>query len=424
MITQPSGRGRSVTRLRTLILLLLVIPVLGGCSAGADSDGADGVDRTPLLLVSIDGFMADYIDRHQTPHLDWLIREVVYASSMIPVVPTKAFPTHYSMATGLYVENHGIISNRFYTIELGEQFSCGPPEETADRDGWWGGEPIWVTAEKQGLTAATLFWPGSDYEIGGVRPTRYLDYDASMPNLARIDSIVTWMDPDGPVQADFGTLYFSDVDVAGHRYGPASPEVSAKVLEADEWMGYLMQRLEETGLRGSLNLMVVSDHGMAELSHDRLIFLDDLIDLDRVRVIDRTPVAMIQPREGETEQVYRELKEQESHYRVYLREELPEAYRFSDHGRIPDILLISDTGYFITTHTTYISSGIPLGMHGYDHRDPEMHAFFLATGPDFGRGDTLPPFKSVHLYELMSHLLQIEPAPNDGDLDAVRFILD
>src|SRR5690625_3628911 len=134
MITQPSGRGRSVTRLRTLILLLLVIPVLGGCSAGADSDGADGVDRTPLLLVSIDGFMAVYINRHQTPHLDRLIREGVYATSMIPVFPTKTFPTHYSMATGLYVENHGIISNRFYNIELGEQFSFGPPEETRSEE--------------------------------------------------------------------------------------------------------------------------------------------------------------------------------------------------------------------------------------------------------------------------------------------------
>lgn len=411
---------------RTLSLTLLVLLVLAGCRTDSERQTAEasGERRTPLLLVSIDGFMSDYMDRHPTPHLDRLVREGVFAESMLPVFPTKTFPTHYSMVTGLYVENHGIISNRFYNIELDEQFSFGPPEESADQTGWWGGEPIWVTAEKQGLTAATLFWPGSDYEIGGVRPTRYLDYDAAMPNAARVDSIIAWMDPEGPVQADFGTLYYSDVDVSGHRFGPRSSEVAAQVAAADEWIGYLVRRLEEVGLWGGLNLIVVSDHGMAELSHDRLIFLDDLIDLERVRVVDRTPVALIQPSEGERERIYQQLREQEENYRVFLKEELPEAYRFTNHGRIPDIVLIADTGYFITTHDTYESAGIPMGMHGYDHRDPEMHAFFLAAGPDFRSGDTLPSFESIHLYEVMSRLLGIDPAPNDGDLDAVRFILD
>ncbi len=411
---------------RYLTCFFSVALFISGCS-DVDTDRETEIqsdDRGAVLLISIDGLMTEYMERNETPNLDWIARRGVLAESMEMVFPTKTFPTHYSIVTGLYPENHGIISNSFRDYELDALFSYGPPDNGPEDDLWWGGEPIWVTAENQSQTAATMFWPGSDSEIKGVRPTRFKDYDGSIPNLARIDTVLSWLDPSGDVQADFATLYFSDVDSYGHRYGPNSEEVNNMVEETDQWIGYLLERMQETGLEERLNLIIVSDHGMAELSDERLIFLDDLIDMENVDIVDWTPVAMIRPEEGKTQEVYEALKENEQNFTVYLREELPDVYRFREHYRIPDIIMIADLGYTITTHSFYNQRGISAGNHGYDHRLPEMHGFFLAKGPAFLTDEQTGTVRAIHLYELMTYILGLEPAINDGVLDEIRHILN
>lgn len=380
-------------------------------------------DNQKVLLISIDGFMNEYLDRNETPNLDRVIEYGVKAEYLEPIFPTKTFPNHWSQATGLLVENHGIISNSFPDDSLGGRFSYGPPEGSPNDERWWGGEPIWVTAEKQGKTAATMFWPGSEASINGVRPTKWVDYDGSLDNYARVDSVITWLDPANEVNADFATLYFSHVDSRGHRYGPNSPEVDDAVVDADNLIGYLFEKMEETGLTESLNILIVSDHGMAELSDDKIIFLDDLINLDDVAVIDWTPVAMLKPADGKREAVYTVLKENEEHYRVYYRDDLPEKYGFSNHYRIPKIIMIADVSYTITSRSFYESRGIIAGTHGYDHTTPEMATIFYATGPAFRSGEVVPAFSALHLYELMSAIMQIEPAPNDGNLEEIKSVL-
>ncbi len=409
-------------QLNTAGLLLLLI-LFTSCEQAAETVPVDISEKPPVLLISIDGLMPEYLERNDTPHFDRIAENGVKAESLKPVFPTKTFPTHYSMVTGLYPEEHGIISNSFYDFELDAQFSYGPPEEGPEDNLWWGGEPIWVTVEKQSGRSATMFWVGSDSEISGVRPTRYLDYDGSLPNNARVDSVVSWLDPEGEVQADFATLYHSDVDSYGHRYGPNSPEVDQQVLEADRWLGYLFDRLKEAGLIDSIHLILVSDHGMAELSEERVIFLDELIDLDRVDMIDWSPVAMIRPEEGAVQEIYEELKSKEEHYTVYLREELPDRYHFRNHYRIPEILMIADLGYTITSRPFFQERGLIAGNHGYDPELPEMHAVFLASGPQILSNERVGTLDSIHLYELMCHLLGLEPSPNSGSLDSVRHIL-
>jgi len=376
----------------------------------------------PLLLISIDGFMPEYMERNETPNLDRIAQNGVKTESMIAVFPTKTFPTHYSIVTGLYPENHGIISNSFYDYKLEARFSFGPPDDGPEDGKWWGGEPIWVTVENQSKTAATLFWPGTDSEIRGVRPTRYMDYDGSIPNIARIDSVISWLHPEGKVKADFATLYHSDIDSYGHRFGPYSEEVDQKVREADEWVGYLLKQMEENELSDILNIILVSDHGMSELSEDRVILLDDLINLEDVDIIDRTPVAMIRPNEGNTEKVYLALKENEENYNVYLKEDIPDRFHFRNHYRIPEIIMMADPGYTITTHQ-FLQRGISAGNHGYDNHAPEMHAFFLASGPAFQQGYEAEIIESIHLYELMAHILGLQPAPNDGAFEEIRHLL-
>lgn len=389
-----------------------------------DTATQSNVERSnPLLLISIDGFMPEYMERNETPNLDRIARNGVRAKSMIAVFPTKTFPTHYSIVTGLYPENHGIIANSFYDYELNARFSYGPPEDGPDDSKWWGGEPIWATAEIQSKTAATMFWPGSDSEIIGVRPTRYADYDGSVPNEARIDTVISWLHPEGEVKADFATLYHSDIDSYGHRFGPNSEEIDQKVLEADDWIGYLLEQMEENGLSDVLNIILVSDHGMAELSDNRVIFLDDLINLGDVDIVDWTPVALIRPDEGKTAEIYRTLKENEDGYRVYLKENLPDKYNFKNHYRIPEIIMIADLGYTITTHQFFSRRSLSAGNHGYDNQLPEMHAFFLARGPGFQQGLEVDIIESIHLYELMAHILGVQPAHNDGSLNEISHLL-
>ena len=388
-------------------------------------DVTDTAERSnPVLLISIDGFINDYHERNETPNFDQFHQNGILAEYLIPVFPTKTFPTHYSIATGLYTENHGVISNSFYDYELEERFSYGPPENSTNDERWWGGEPIWTTVENQGKTAATFFWPGSEASIRGVQPTKWVDYDGSVPDSVRIDSVMAWMDPNGDVQADFGTLYFSFVDSRGHSYGPDSPEVDEAVVEMDGLMGYLLENIEAAGLSNILNVIIVSDHGMTELSEERVIFLEEIIDLDEVDIIDWTPVAMIRPDEGKTMDIYNQLKENEENYRVYLRDELPERFHFSNHYRIPEIIMIADIGYTITNRSFFEDRGLIAATHGYDNMEPEMFTYFAASGPDFRSGEKSDPFESVHIYELMAYLMGLEPAPNDGNFSEVEMLLN
>ena len=403
-----------------LLISLFLLLGLNGC-VNSDSDRSD-TDQHPVLMISIDGLMNDYIERNETPNFDRFISEGVKAEYMIPVFPTKTFPNHWSLATGLYVENHGIISNSFYDYELDARFSYGAPDGQHD-ERWWGGEPIWVTAEKQGKTSVNFFWPGSEVTFDGLQSTKWVDYDGSIPDSTRIDSIAAWFNPEGDVQADFGTLYFSFVDSQGHRYGPDSPEVDEAVVEMDTLFGYFMQKLDEVGLSDKINVLLVSDHGMAAQSEDKVVFIDEIINLEDVDMIDWSPVAMIQPDEGKRDEIFTALKENEENYRVYLKDEMPERFHFSNHYRIPEIIMIADIGYTITNRDNFEERGVVPGMHGFDNVEPEMFTYFAAKGPAFKVNQTEGPVESVNIYELISHLLQIEPAENDGSLDKVRKFL-
>lgn len=409
-------------RVNTFTILLLLFLLFNNCSSENLRPGED-VTSNPVLLISIDGFMPEYMDRNDTPNLDCIAQQGVRAKSMIAVFPSKTFPSHYSIVTGLYPENHGIITNSFYDFELEANFSFGPPDSGPEDDKWWGGEPVWVTAEKQSKTAATVFWPGSDSNVKGIRPTRYLDYEGSLPNISRIDTVISWLDPKGEVRADFSTLYYSEVDSYGHSYGPRSDETDMKVREADQWIGYLLEQMEEYGLTDNLNVILISDHGMAELSEDRVVFLDDLINMNDVAIIDWTPVAMIRPDEGKTDEIYRALKENENNYKVYLKDELPDEYHFRNHYRIPEIIMIADLGYSITTRPFLEDRNLQAATHGYNPDLPEMHGIFFAMGPDFKQGYETETIESIHLYELMAHILGLEPAPNDGSFDEIRHVL-
>ncbi len=299
----------------------------------------------PVLLISFDGFRYDYLSKTATPNFDSLAANGVKAESLIPVFPTKTFPNHYSIATGLYPENTGIISNTMYDPEFDEWYRISD-QEAVQNAKWYKGEPIWNTIEKQGLNAGIMFWVGSEAPIQAMRPTYWKPYDGSVPAKARIDTVVKWLSYDDERAVDFAAVYFSFVDHAGHQYGPQADSVKAAIRRADKLMGYLKKKLVENKLWNKLNLIVLSDHGMAQLSSEKIILLNEIIEMNNIkRIITYSPVAMIQPKQGTKEKMYQKLKEASEHYRVYKKKELPERYHLKQSPRVPDLIVIADLGY-------------------------------------------------------------------------------
>ncbi len=368
------------------------------------------------IVVSIDGWRWDYLERYGPPAISALAARGVRAEGLIPVFPSKTFPNHYSILTGLYPARHGIVSNNMADPHLPGRFTLDDHAVQQDTR-WWGGEPLWITAERQGLISAAMFWPGSDAEIAGRRPRYWRAYDDDLPNEARVDQLLDWLRTPEPARPTFLTLYFSTVDTAGHDYGPESPEVAKAVAAVDASIARLTAGIEAAGLAARTHVVLVSDHGMAALSADRVIVLDDYLDMGTVELLDSSPVAGISRRPGSTVDLYAALKDKHPALQVFTPDNLPAALGLAGHPRLPDVIGVADDGWHVTTRRTLAREHglIPGGTHGYAPSHRSMHGLFVAAGPQFRRGIVVPRFEGVHVYEMLCRLLGLQPASNDGD---------
>lgn len=407
---------------------LLVATLAGACASGVqgpfDSPAArSGQASKPIvILVSIDGWRWDYLDRAQVPRLRALARAGVRSEGLIPPFPSKTFPSHYTIVTGLYPEHHGIISNNMLDARIGERFSMNAP--TAKDTRWWGGEPLWITAQKQGQIAASMFWPGSDVEILGLRPSHWRPYDDDLPNRDRVIEVLKWLRLPEADRPTFITLYFSDVDSVGHDEGPESTDVLEAAAELDREVGALVDGINALRLSSLVHYVFVSDHGMSQTSLARLIPIDDYLSPGTVEFIDTSPVVGVWPRTITVEEAYRALKDKHPALAVYKREDVPPELHFSSNPRIPPVIGIAADGWTITSRaqsTEWQRAGRRMGgQHGYDPRLRSMHGLFIAAGPQFRQGVTVPAFENVHLYEMMARVLGLTPAPNDGRADGTK----
>lgn len=401
------------------VLLITVFICLVGCNSKQQPH------PPKTLLISFDGFSHNYLEKADTPNFDSLVAQGVQAEGLIPVFPSKTFPNHYAIATGLYPENTGFVNNTMYDPKWGEWYRIRDREAVEDGK-WYGGEPIWNTLEKQGIKTGTMFWVGSEADIQGMRPSHWKIYDDDIPGRARIDTVIKWMTAPGNKAVDFATLYYSDVDSKGHYFGTESSSVKQAIKRADRLMGYLKEQMKENELWSNTNIIIVSDHGMVDLSVDKLIRLDQIIDMDDTERVNWGPMTGIQPKKDQKEEVYQALKSAEENYRVYKKQDLPERYHLKDHRRVEDIIMVADLGYTILDEDyedDFIES-LPRATHGYDSNEKAMQAFFIAYGPDFKQGEKVGVFQNIHIYELINHLMGTAPAPNDGSLDSVKVLLN
>ncbi|KAJ3288336.1 hypothetical protein HDU79_004945 [Rhizoclosmatium sp. JEL0117] len=379
------GGTTATVLVAVLVLFLLTNPPL---PLSLDSLPSD---HPIVILVSLDGLRPDYLNRSLTPNLLSLAASGIMASHLTPSFPSLTFPNHYSIVTGLYPESHGIVANVFWDSLLNDTFVYVDPVKNKDSK-WWFGEPIWVTAVKNGLKSATCMWPGSEAAIKNTRPTYYQPYNGSMSNIDRVSQVLTWLALPLETRPAFLTLYISDIDTAGHVYGPDSPQVNAALQSVDAVIGKLVEGvLHVQNVRAlqnsTVNIVVVSDHGMTPGNAlENFIYLDDYVDPSLFSIINNVNVFIYPKNENDTETIYKTLLKaalNSTHWTIHKRAETPPEYHYTlPTSRIAPLVAIPKRGYAITLRST--GPGKLLGgLHGYNNSDPDMRATFIASGPAF-----------------------------------------
>ncbi|KAG1696157.1 Ectonucleotide pyrophosphatase/phosphodiesterase family member 3 [Nymphon striatum] len=382
-----------------------------------DSSTSTSVEKSTLILISFDGFRPDYVDRSNTPALNHLFECGTRAKFMRSVYPSKTFPNHYTLVTGLYPESHGIIANKMYDPKTKKFFKMSSIESE-----WWGGEPFWITLEKQNRTSAVFFAPGSETKIKGYRPRYYRKYQDSTAFETRVDTVLSWIDLPTETRPEFILLYFHEPDKAGHTFGVESEEVNKALSRLDKMIDRLMDGLYQRMVLGNVNMILTSDHGMQDTKCNDVINIHDLIDVNdsemklfggvpgRIRVFNSTDTVKL-------DKIKARLTCSHPNMRIYNQDNVPVRLHYSNNRRIDDLILDTDPGYVIT------SSCWGKATHGYDPLFNSMKTFFIGYGPAFKRNITVEPFENIEVYNLMSDILKIQPAPNNGTLGSLHHLL-
>jgi len=379
-------------------------------------------DKPYLLLISLDGFRWDYLNRNLTPNMTALAKQGTRAISLQPSFPSKTFPNHYTIVTGMYPEHHGIINNSFINPQSGEAYRVGDSLSVRD-DNWYSGETIWVTAQKQGLKTASAFWPGSETRNPARRPVYFHYYDGSVSHQRRLDWVIDWFSLPEEERPRLVTLYFSDTDDSGHMYGPESAGVNKAIERLDQTIGELWKRLQQLEIYRDLNILIVSDHGMTSLAQVQPVPLHEILQGLEFIISGYGPMVQIFPGKGQNEaELYARLKQNEKGFTIYRKTDLPDYLHFKDHPYIDGLIAIADPPFTFQVKPANESS-YALGDHGYNPYLLDMHGILIGFGGGFRKMET-GTILNVDIYPLMCELLGLEPnSPIDGKLERVGHIL-
>ena len=406
----------------TIRPLLLLMLLLAGCAAHTPNiapniaSAAPPTERPPVILISVDGLRPDYLTRGVTPNINALAAGGVRAAVMRPSFPSLTFPNHYTLVTGKRPDHHGIVNNNIEDPAIPEmKFTLSNRAVVEDRRWWDAAEPVWVTAEKAGIRTATMFWPGSEAPIHGVRPTQWLAFDGKLPNPARVTQVLAWVDQPEPPR--FMTLYFDTVDHDGHEFGPDAPETTRAMAEVDARIGDLVAGLKARGV--AANIVLVSDHGMTNVAPDRTIRLDLLLPAASYRIVSAGAVAGIEPVAGMDAIVAAALTKPHDHLQCWRKADIPARLHYGSNPRVPSFVCLAEAGWTTLAGPPRPDSKLA-GAHGYDPAVADMAATFVAAGPAIRAGTVVPDFDNVYVYPLVMRLLGLDPLASDGSEQLVR----
>ncbi len=376
----------------------------------------DKINSPYVVMISIDGFRHDYIDLYSPPFLSSIQNKGFRAKSLEPIFPSKTFPNHYSLITGMYSDKHKLVANRFHDPERQQDYLLG---SSTTRDGsWYAGEPLWTSVKKQGLLSASYFWVGSDANIQNSYPSYYFPYNHGTPNQERTKQIVQWLKMPESTRPHLLTLYFSIVDSAGHRYGPRSTQVKEAVLEVDRLISDMVTQINDLNL--PVNFVIVSDHGMKTINPKKAIFVGDYLKSEKVFFHEQGPLTLGYFKKGtsknEKKKIYKHLTSIPN-TKLYKRENRPKRWHYSKLARQGDFLLLTKDGsYIFPMQRPKEFKGKTGGTHGYDPKDsPEMNGIFLSFGPKVKHEGIVPQTKNINVYPYVMKLLDLEVnSPIDG----------
>ncbi|KAM4042778.1 ectonucleotide pyrophosphatase/phosphodiesterase family member 3 isoform 2-T2 [Anomaloglossus baeobatrachus] len=402
----------------------------GDCNSSATPQCPAGFDLPPVILFSLDGFRAEYLQTwgDLMPTINKLKKCGTHSKYMRSAYPTKTFPNHYTIVTGLYPESNGIIDNNMYDIYMNKNFSLSGNEKFNET--WWQGQPVWLTAMYQGLKAGTFFWPGSDVKINGSYPDFHKLYDGSVAYEERIQTILQWLDLPKDKRPDFYTLYIEEPDSSGHSFGPVSGGVIKALIRADKTVQMLMDGLKQRNLHNCVNLILVADHGMEKTYCEQLEFMTDYFPSINFFYLYDGPAARIRARNipqdyfsFDSKGVVKNLtcRRTIQHFKPYLKEDLPKRFHYANHIRIDNVHLYVDRQWLVVRDNRYTFCGG--GNHGYDNEFKSMEAIFIGHGPGFKKQEEVDSFDNIELYNLMCDLLKIHPAPNNGTHGSLNHLL-
>jgi predicted AlkP superfamily pyrophosphatase or phosphodiesterase len=372
----------------------------------------------PVLLISIDALRTSYLGRGDTPHLDALAAAGVRAQWMNPSYPALTFPNHYTLVTGLRPDHHGVIHNSMRDEGLGD-FKVSDTGATGDSRWWSEATPIWVTAERHGLKTAVWAWPGSAAPIKGVRPSQYRLFDPKIPASSRAAEVAGWLTGPQAQRPALAALYMEDVDEEGHSHGPDSSDVREALHRVDAAVGELLDTLAAHGQLADINIVIVSDHGMAQVTPDHVIAVEDMVTMQEATIVSVGQLIGVAPNAGFGTTVAKRLLGRHDHYTCWRKGALPARWHYGSNARIPPIVCQMDEGWDALPAEQAAKRrtlGHDRGSHGYDPALASMHAIFIAHGPAFRAGTVLPAFDNVDVYPLLAHLLRVPPEKNDGTL--------
>jgi len=396
-----------------LLALLSGTNALAAVTGGVNAPGQR--DKPYLILISIDGFRRDYPALFETPAINRLAGAGVRAEALLPVFPTLTFPNHYSIVTGLYPAHHGIVANVFQDTLTGDWFVY-KQKSSVQNGSWYSGEPVWVTAEKAGMVTAAYFYVGTEAEIQGVRPSHWRAYDKSVNGEARVRQVLEWLREPPATRPHFFTLYFEDVDAAGHAYGPASPECGEAVTRVDGYIRLLLDGLAALPYGGQVSIVLVSDHGQSEYKPGSTPYIvADHFSLSGISPVDAGAFTFLyfgQKDRNRAVNLRDEINRNWTCGHAYLPEDAPADWRIGKGPRYPDLLLQAEPGCAVFSSAEKIS--INKGAHGWPPEMPDMQGIFVAAGPDLPAGLQIGPVRAVDIYPLMMKLLGLEPE-NDTD---------
>ncbi|XP_051577340.1 ectonucleotide pyrophosphatase/phosphodiesterase family member 2 isoform X1 [Myxocyprinus asiaticus] len=375
-----------------------------------------GFVRPPVIMLSVDGFRASYMKRGNTviPNIEKLRSCGIHAPYMRPVYPSKTYPNLYTIATGLYPESHGIVGNSMHDPVFDAIFNIRGKEKLNHR--WWGGQPIWITAVKQGVKAGTFFWP-----IG-------------IPLERRVLTMLQWLHLPDTERPYVYAMHSEQLDTYGHKLGPHSTELDSALREIDKVIGQLMDGLKQMKLHRCVNIILVGDHGMEEAHCDRTEFLSSYMSNTEDIILIPGSLGRIRARNPnnskyDAKAVVANLtcKKSDQHFKPYLKQHLPKRLHYANNRRIEEIHLMVERKWHIArksyeTKRNHGKCGFA-GDHGYDNKINSMQTIFLGYGPAFKFKTKIPPFENIELYNVMCDLLGLKPAPNNGTHGSLNHLL-